>query len=167
LLRRAFALLDEDAARPDPPQLTSALTRGSVAAALVLLAEQTDPALVRECLWRAIALMRPHTDDPQQMWRYATGNSALAMAAARYDAKLAELLLPAATANWVARESLLAEFLTNPQRAVEAAEKKASAKGDHDVLRIIVLLSAEEQQFPRLILNNLGIWRIDAEDIDD
>ena len=66
-------------ARPDPPQLTSALTPGSVAAALVLLAEEAEPALVRESLWRAGALQRPQTADPQQMWRYHTGNNALAI----------------------------------------------------------------------------------------
>ena len=38
IFRRAFAVLEEDAAQPDPPQLTSALTPGSVAAALVLIA---------------------------------------------------------------------------------------------------------------------------------
>src|SRR5205823_470071 len=42
LVRRAFMLLEEDAARPDPPQLTGPQTQGAVAAALVLMAEHID-----------------------------------------------------------------------------------------------------------------------------
>ncbi len=164
LMRRGFALLEEDSARPDPPQLTSPLVAGSVAAALVLIAEQIDPTLVRECLWRAVALQRPHTEDPQRVWRYATGNNGLAMVAARYDGKLAELLLPLASVDWVSREAQLARYLANPQRAIDTAEK---AKEDRERLTLIGYLATEEDRLPRLILNTLGIWRIDVEDIDD
>jgi protocatechuate 3,4-dioxygenase beta subunit len=166
LLRRAFALLEEDAALPDPPQLTSPLIAGSVAAALVLAAEQIDPTLVRECLWRSVALQRPPTENPQQVWRYATGNNALAMVAARYDGKLAELLLPARTADWVSREAQLAGFLANPQRAVATVEKAPQGKDDREVLQLIGYLATDEDGISRLILNTLGIWRIDVEDID-
>lgn len=166
LMRRAFTVLEEDAVRPDPPQLTSALTPGSVAAALVLIAEEAEPALVRESLWRAIALQRPHTEDPQQVWRYQTANNALAIAAARYDGKLAELLLPTAASQRVLRGSLLAEFLANPQRAVETAEKAAKTTDDRELVQLIGYLSTDEQRVPRLILNTLGIWRIDVEDSD-
>jgi|GEM_PF-5243577 len=166
LLRRAFALLEEDAARPDPPQLTSPLVAGSVAAALVLAAEQIDPTLVRECLWRSVALQRPRTENPQQVWRYATGNNALAMVAARYDGKMAELLLPAATAGWVSREAHLAGFLANPQRAITTVEKAPQAKDDREVLQLIGYLATDEDGISRLILNTLGMWRIDVEDID-
>jgi tetratricopeptide (TPR) repeat protein len=167
LLRRAFALLEEDAARPDPPQLTSPLTQGSVAVALVLIAENVEPTLVRECLWRSVALHRPHTEDPQKIWLYATGNNGLAMAAARYDGKLAEFLLPS-TKDWTARESSLAEFLANPQRAVEAAEKapKGKSKGDLELVLLIGYLSTDQDRLPRLIFNSLGMWRIDVEDIE-
>src|SRR5262245_3225468 len=165
LLRRAFALLEEDAAKPDPPQLTSPLTQGSVAVALVLIAENVEPTLVRECLWRSVALHRTHTEDPQQIWLYATGNNGLAMAAARYDGKLAEFLLPSTT-EWTARESNLAEFLANPQRAVEAAEKAPKGKGDRELEQLIGYLSADHDRLPRLIFNSLGMWRIDVEDID-
>jgi len=166
LLRRAFALLEEDAARPDPPQLTSPLLAGSVAAALVLVAEQIDLTLVRECLWRSIALQRPHTENPQQFWRYATGNNALAMVASRYDGKLAEYLLPARTAGWVSRESQLAGFLANPQRAVETAERTPKAKDDHELVQLLSYLATDEDRVSRLILNTLGMWRVDVEDID-
>jgi hypothetical protein len=159
-------VLEEDAARPDPPQLTSPLIPGSVAAALVLIAEQTDPTMVRECLWRSIALQRPPTENPEQVWRYATGNNALAMAAARYDAKLAELLLPAGPAQWVSRESQLAAFLVNPRRAVDTADKAPKAKDDRELVQLIGYLATEEDRVPRLILNTLGMWRIDVEDID-
>jgi hypothetical protein len=166
LMRRAFVLLEEDAARPDLPQLTSALTPGSVAAALTLSAEQIDPTLVRECLWRSVALQRPQTENPQQVWRYTTGNNALAMVVARYDGKLAKSLLAAGKDGWASRESQLAEFLVNPKHAVETAEKAADAKNDRDLLQLINFLATEEDRLPRLILNRLGIWRVDVEDID-
>ena len=165
-MRRAFALLEEEAARPDPPQLTSPLMPASAAAALVLIAEQVEPTLVRECLWRSVALQRPHTENTEQVWRYSTGNSALAMAAARYDGKLAELLLPSGTAQWLSREAQLAGFLINPQRAIETAEKAPQAKDDRERLQLIGYLATDEDRVPRLIFNTLGIWRIDVEDID-
>jgi hypothetical protein len=166
LLRRAFALLEEVAARPDPPQLTSPLLPASVAAALTLAAEQIDPTMVRECLWRSVALQRPQTENPQQIWLYATGNNALAMVAGRYDAKLAESLLPVGKAVLGSRESQLASFLANPKRAVEATEKASGAKNDRELLQIINYLATEQDRIPQLILSTLGIWRPDVEDID-
>jgi hypothetical protein len=164
LMQRAFALLEEEAGRPDPPQLISPLTASSVAAALVLAAEQVDATLVSDCLWRAVALQRPRTEDPQEIWRYVTGNSALAMVAARYDNRLAESLLPAGKAVFPSREFQLAGFLANPRRAVEAAEK--ARKDDRELLQVISYLATEDDEMPRQILNTLGIWRIDVEDID-
>ncbi len=165
LVRRAFVLLEEDAARRDPPQLTGPLTRGEVAAALVLMVEHVDRALVRECLWRSVLLRRPHTEDPHQAWRYYTGNSALAMAAARYHGKLAELLVPTGQPQWMSRGGLLAEFLANPQRAVATAEKAGKTKDRSEVL-LITYLATEEDGVPRLIFSTLGMWPIDVEDID-
>jgi hypothetical protein len=166
LVRRAFVLLEEDAARPDPPQLTGPWTQGAVAAALVLLVEDIDAALVRECLWRCVLLRRPHTEDPNQLWRYNSGNSALAMAAARYHGKLAELLVPSGWAAWMPRGGLLAEFLANPQRAVATADKAGKTKGDDREVLLITYLATEEEGVPRLIFTTLGLWRIDVEDID-
>jgi hypothetical protein len=165
LVRRAFVLLEEDAARPDPPQLTGPQTQGAVAAALVLLVEDIDPALVRECLWRSVLLRRPHTEDPHHVWRYTIGNSALAMAAARYHGKLAEFLVPAGPPQWMSRGSLLAEFLANPRRTV-SADKAGKTKADRELL-LITYLATEEARVPRLIFTTLGIWRIDAEDIEE
>lgn len=169
VLRRAFTLLEEEIARPDPPQLTSPLLPGTVGAALVLLAEEIDPTLVRECLWRSIALQRPYTADPQQVWRSTTGNSALAMVAARYDARLAAFLLPVAPAapgGWVSREAQLARFLAQPQRAVEAAAQAPKSIDDRQLVQLLTHLATEEDRIPRLILNTLGLWRVDVEDID-
>jgi len=166
LLRRAYQLLEEDATRPDPPQLVSALTAGSVAAVLVFNAAQIDPALVDECLWRAVALQRTPTEDPAKSWRYTTTNNALALTAACYDAKLAELLLPAPSAQQYAREGSLAAFLVHPQRSVAAAEKSSSPDVLRERLQLIDYLATAEDQIPRLIHRTLGIWRIDAEDID-
>jgi len=167
LLRRAYALLEAEAVRPDPPRLTSPLTAGSVAAVLVFNAAAIDPALVEECLWRAVALARKATEDPEQIWRYRSTNNALAMVAAGYDAKLAELLLPAPSREWQAREQQLADFLVNPQRAAEAVEKSASPeRRAQDLAQLLGYAGIAENQIPRLIFRTLGIWRIDVEDID-
>jgi hypothetical protein len=87
------------------------------------------------------------------------------MAAARYHGKLAEFLVPSAPAPWMARESLLAEFLANPHRTVAAVEKAGKEKDDREV-RLITYLATEEDNVPRLIFTALGMWRIDVEDID-
>jgi hypothetical protein len=113
-----------------------------------------------------VALQRPHTEDPQQVWRYTTGNNALAMAAARYDGKLADFLLPAASTQFYSREAQLAAFLTNPQRTVASAEKGPKAKDNRELLQLLGYVATEEDRVPQLILNTLGMWRIDVEDID-
>lgn len=166
LVRRAFTLLEEDSTRPDSPQLTGPHTQGAVAAALLLIVEQADPTLLRECLWRAVALQRPNTEDPQNMWRFATGNSALALAAARYDARLAEFLLPTGPAQIGVRETQLARFLASPRRTIEEAEKAPRTKGDRDQVKLISYVATPEDRIPRLIFSTLGIWPIDVEDID-
>jgi protocatechuate 3,4-dioxygenase beta subunit len=166
LIRRAFALVEEEAARRDPPQLTSPLLPGFVACALVQICEQVDPALVRECLWRAVTLHRLPTVDSQQVWRYAGGNNALAMAAARYDGKLAEFLLAPDPAHASFRETSLATFLANPQRSIEKLELAANARNDGDLVQMIKYLATDQDQLTRLILNTLGMWRPDVEDID-
>jgi hypothetical protein len=161
LLRRAYTLLEEDSTRPDPPQLTGPHAAGAIAAVLAFGAEKIDPSLVDECLWRAVALMRTPTEDPQKVWRYQTTNYTLALAATRYDAKLAELLLPAPSTVMQARESLLARFLVHPRRTVEDA-----ANAQKKVLELLGYLAVEEDQIPRLIHHTAGIWWIDTEDID-
>jgi hypothetical protein len=145
--------------------LTSPFIPGSAAAALVLLAEQIDPTLVDECLWRSVALQRLPSKGSEHDWRYSTGNNAIAMVVARYNGQLAHALLPLPDDTAVSREGLLAAFLTNPRQAI-AATVKAKGETDRDLLRLITYLGASEDQVPRLILNELGIWRIDAEDID-
>jgi protocatechuate 3,4-dioxygenase beta subunit len=167
LLRRAYGLLEEEAQRPDPPELTSPLTEGSVAAVLVFCAAAIDSTLVDECIWRAAALQRSPTDDPQKVWRYHTTNNALAMVIALYDARLAELLLPGPGSEYPSREAPLAQFLVHPERAVQPAGKKSTPQEARQRLaQVIRYAGTEEGQLPRLIHHTLGIWRIDAEDID-
>ncbi len=166
MLRRAFTQVEEEAARPDPPQLTSPLTAGSAAAVLIFNAEQIDPALVDECLWRAVALHRPPTNDPNLAWRVATTNDAVAIAAARYDGKLAELLLATPGPQVYTREGLLARFLVHPRRTVLEAAKGSSPQEERERSQLIGYVGTPEDRLPRLIQHTLGIWRIDAEDID-
>ena len=85
-------------------RLTSPFIAGSTAAALVLIAEQVDPDIVRECLWRSAALQRIPPKDAEHNWRYTTGNNAIATVAARYDGKLAAAILPKRAALGGARE---------------------------------------------------------------
>jgi hypothetical protein len=166
LLRRAFTLLEDDAVRPDPAQLTTPLTPASVAAVLVFNAEAIDRSLVQECLWRAVALQRTPTDDPEKVWRYQTANNALTMTIARYDPKLAALLLPAPSKVMQSREAQLAHFLVHPERTVQAATKAQSPDTARVLTQLIGYIGTEEDQLPRLIHHTLGIWRIDGEDLD-
>src|SRR6185436_2044455 len=119
-----------------------------------------------ECLWRSIALQRLPTKGSEHDWRYSTGNNAVAMAVARYDGQLANALLPLPDDTAVSREGLLTNYLINPRQAIAAAEKARKSDSDRDLLRLMTYLGASEDQIPRLILHELGIWRIDAEDID-
>jgi protocatechuate 3,4-dioxygenase beta subunit len=166
LLRRAYTLLEQEAQRPDPPQLTSPLTAGSVAAVLVFCAAAIDATLVDECLWRATALQRTATTDPQHVWYYQTTNNALAAVSACYDAKLAGLVLPSASSEYQSREAPLAQFLVHPQSAVLAAGKQSSRQGANQLAQLLGYAATAETDLPRLIHRTLGIWPIDAEDID-
>src|SRR5262249_45818890 len=97
---------------------------------------------------------------------YTTTNNALALVAACYDSKLAELLLPPPPAQRHAREGPLAQYLIHPRRSVEAVEKLSSPEALRERLQLMGYLATAEDQIPRLIHRTLGIWPIDAEDID-
>jgi hypothetical protein len=162
LLRRAYTLLEAGAATEDDPlRLLSPLRAGSVAAVLIFNAAEIDPTLVDECMWRAVALRRRPTEDRQKVWYYLTTNNALAMTVARYDAKLADLLLPAPSAQFEPREGPLAQFLVHPQRTVLAAARSSSPAAARELRALIGYIGTEENQLPRLIHRTLGIWRID------
>ena len=66
----------------------------------------------------------------------------------------------------VYREAQLAGFLANPQRAVETAERTPKAKDNRELLPLLSYLATDEDRVSRLILNTLGMWRVDVEDID-
>lgn len=95
----------------------------ALAAALLFVAEQIDPQLVPEFLWRALALRQPPTDKEKERGRSylearsASHDASLAMALARYDRGLARAVLEP----WSKRVAALLDKGTYPHRVYDAA----------------------------------------------
>jgi hypothetical protein len=75
-------------------------------------------------------------------------------------------VLPSGTIEWVSRDAQLASFFANPQRALELDEKALRTKGDRELLPLIGYLATHDDRVPEHVLDTLGIWRTDVEDID-
>jgi hypothetical protein len=88
------------------------------------------------------------------------------MTVARYNAKLAELLLPAPSKQVETREGPLAQFLVHPQSTVLVAAKSSSPDVVRHLPELIGYIGTEEDRLSRLIHHTLGIWRIDDEYFD-
>jgi hypothetical protein len=66
-----------------------------VAAALLPVVEEIDPALVGDCLWHALSFRQHRPADAFLLWLQPEDNdAALAAFVARYDRGLAHALLP-------------------------------------------------------------------------
>ncbi len=170
LLRKAFDSLD-DAAQPGKVIPISGGNAGNVGGWLVWQAQQIDPELGAEMLWRLLAVLpeEPSTD-PQKTWRETEGLGAAAMFLSLIDETLARDLLlrlrPTPTAAY-GRSYLPAWGLVDPKHA----EEKANAAGDQaDLLRrkaqLIGAMGCTGEQRLKIIHYQAGLWRIDAEDID-
>jgi hypothetical protein len=67
----------------------------TVAAALLPVAEEIDPTLVGDCLWRAVSFRIHRPTDAFLLWlQPESSDAALAAFVARYDRKLARALMP-------------------------------------------------------------------------
>ena len=165
-LRRAYEALEAPAGK-QPDTAVSNITPTIIAALLVPIAEQIDPTLTSECLWRAVALHRPPAKEADYF--VMSSNAALSASVALYDVPLARLLLPEAAEPWAhSREMAVARCLTDPHRAVELAEK-AGQDPQQEALRqaeLAGLLTTDPARVRRHLHRALGVWPIDAEDHD-
>ena len=170
LMRKAFDSLD-DAALSDKALPVSGGNAGNVGGWLVWQAQQIDPELGAEMLWRLLAVLPEEpSSDPQKTWRDTEGLGAAAMFLSLIDESLARDLLsrlkPTLTAAH-GRSYLPAWGLIDPENAKE----KAKAAGDEASLagrkrQLIGAIGASGEQRLKIIHYHAGLWRIDVEDID-
>jgi hypothetical protein len=139
----------------------------------VRVAEQIDPALVPEFLWRALSFLPSrYKDGPRDPAGNHVGSvGTLALTLSRYDRKLALDLLD--TAGAPPRENIYGAVnlfrvaaLVDPDRAV-AMLKKLPPGREADYMRdaVVTALLAEGEARERLIHHALAQWYIDDEDL--
>lgn len=175
-LDQAFSLLDLLAASHEerfagPP----------TAAALLPAVEAVDPRLVREYLWRTLA-MRPAQALPPHGWRDAAGTTAtVAMLVARYDRELARSLLQPLAER--ARDLVIdggfwggnlvtAAAMIDPRWAEEIVESLSDERGDESEStreqcrqQLARLLACRPQvRWRRVLGDHTGLWVVGAFD---
>ncbi len=155
----------------------------SVAAALLPVAEQVDPGLVDEYLWRSLAMRRPHPWEADLNGRMpGQADAPLAMMLARYDRAIAHSLVePLARDTGPAHayfsnrgELHAAAAAIDPKWAVALVEAMAddpdlklqSPKNSARLAVANVLGRAGEQRFRKLLSSFLFLWVPDVEDVD-
>jgi hypothetical protein len=168
-LRMAFDSL-KDGTRPSNVVPISGGNAGNVGGWLVWQAQQIDPELGAEMLWRLLAVLPEEpSSDPQKTWHDTEGLASTALFVSLFDEALArELLVRLERSQTVAygRAYLPAWGLVDPQ----SAEQKANAAGDQNLVRrkaqLIGAIGSSGQQRLKIIHYHSGLWRIDVEDID-
>jgi len=158
LLRKAFAVLADQVATGGE-NYNNFRGSSSLAAMLLPVAEQIDPALVPEFFWRAVSYRIPRLGEtPLESIQptKAFADAALAYALARYDRAIAERLLDEATPPLLgalsngANHLFQALALINPRKADQLLER-LTVEPRRDYLREMV---AE-----RLLLEGEALWR--------
>ena len=169
LLGQAFDFLAEQAAKAEE-DFDNFSGSSSVAAALLPVAEQIDPALVPEFFWRAVSFRIPRLGEVPFEATYPKGwmaDAALAYALARYDRQVAGMILEEAApmllrTNYAGNHLLGAMAILDPTRAA----KFVGDLGGHDYFRekVAYRLLAEGDELWRLVYRELGLWWSDDED---
>jgi hypothetical protein len=172
LLDRAFEVLAAHAAS-GRDRFNGMYHAAAVAGLLLPVAEQIDPTLVSEFLWRTLALrLRP---DPQHTERNGMESDAigvLALVVGRYDRAEALALIEEAgkqprTEAYSGRGyTYLAAALADPKRAVALIEQLVDERNkDHTRDSVAGLLLADGETAWRAVYRALGQWYVDDEDL--
>jgi len=169
-MRLAFESLDE-AAHPGRELPVSAGNFGNVGGWLVWQAQQIDPELGAEMLWRLLAVLPEEPNaDPQKTWRDTEGLSSAAMFLSLMDESLARTLLTRLERSQnlaYSRTWLPAWGLVDPEKAFEKASAPADqANPGGRRAQLIGAMAATGEQRLKTIHYNAGLWRIDVEDLD-
>jgi len=170
MLRRAFAILGEKAAKGEQ-DYNNFMGSSSLAAMLVGVAEGIDPGLVSEFLWKAVSFRVPRLGEVPMQETHPTGwfaDAALAYAVARYDRRIAGLLLEEATPtllrnlNYGGNHLLAAMTIVDPVQAVHWLE--ALGKDDYRRQRLATRLLSDPDDLTRRVQSDLGMLSLDDDD---
>ena len=168
LLDRAFELLAEQAG-PGKDRPRYPYDAPTVAGLLLPAAERIDPSLVPEFFWRALWL-RTRAAPAEARDLEATYTGPLALVLARYDHKLAMVLVEEAAKQGQAAgggaESLKAAAIADPRRAVALVEALPAGQArDRVRLSVVDMLLAEGEGVWRAVHHTVGLWHVDDDDL--
>lgn len=171
LLARAYDVLD-DADRHQKP-LVGPHPPAIVAGWLLSLADRLDPdrehrPLLKECVWKTVALVPPRTSDPNRAWYVAQSAAPAALWLADYDAPLALDMLSRIDASQLGYGGDPAPALA--LLAPERLEKHLAGLPDENTrnaarLSAAAILSVSGDDLRRQIHHDTGLWPIDMEDL--
>jgi protocatechuate 3,4-dioxygenase beta subunit len=174
LLDRSFEILGEFVASGGG-RFNNIWSAAGLAGVQLPVAEQIDPALVPEFLWRTVSLHAPQL--AQQEWHDSMGFEScalgtLAMVLARYDRDLALRLAAEAqsrfqgtTFSYGRNNALLAIAVLDPKRAVALVQTKTGDRGQSDARNAVMkLLLAKDDQVWHIIRQTLSMNQTEIGD---
>jgi hypothetical protein len=170
LLRRAYDVLEEADRRQEPR--VGPYQSAVIAGALLATAAKLDPdakrrPLLKEFVWRSVALVPPATNDPNRSWYAVEAGAALALWLAEFDAALAREVLSRVDSTKAdsSRTYAPAVALVDADRIESFLEGlPANARGNAR-MSMAAILPLEGPELHRRIHHVTGVWPIDVEDI--
>ncbi|HEY2252508.1 MAG TPA: carboxypeptidase-like regulatory domain-containing protein [Planctomycetaceae bacterium] len=171
LLRRAYDVLDEgdrDWKSGVGPHHPAIIAGCLLATARKLAADAERLPLLKECIWRAIALVPPATTDPNKKWYAVEAGSSVALWLAEFDAPLArEVLMRVDGRQGVSSRTYApALALVAGDRLDEFLEGIPEDSRNSKRMSAAAILPLEGAELRRQIHRDTGVWPIDVEDID-
>jgi hypothetical protein len=151
-----------------------------VAAALLPVVEEIDPALVGDCLWHALSFRQHRPADAFLLWLQPEDNdAALAAFVARYDRGLAHALLPGVDTRVIPardepaydRQTALGVIDMNEAlgelRSAAAAEGAAAGRCFANALDLIQLVPVESRHRWDFLTGRYRLWIPDNRYAED
>jgi hypothetical protein len=123
--------------------------------------------LLKECIWRAIALVPPATTDRHKKWYAVEAGSSVALWLAEFDAPLArEVLMRVDGRQGASRRTYVPALALVAEDRLDAyLEGLPENSRDSTRMSAAAILPLEGVELRRRIHKDTGVWPIDVEDI--
>jgi hypothetical protein len=170
LLRRAYDVLEDADRRQEPrvgPYQSAVIAGAMLTTAARLDADDERLPLLKECVWRTVALVPQSTNDPNRSWYAVEAGAAAALWLAEFDAALAREVLSHVDVRQAASSRTYAPAiaLVDADRIDTFLEGLPDHARSNARMSMAAILPLEGAELHRRIHRVTGVWPIDVEDI--